>query len=75
MDLNIAVNFQRLVSNLKCSLYIHKNTKLYMIHLLQIKIEGSEPHSPYPPDMSMNDDEEIIRVNINIYLYTVCSPI
>jgi len=40
-----------------------------MIHLLQIKIDGSEPHSPYPPDMSMNDDEEIIRVNINIYIY------
>jgi len=36
---------------------------------LQIKIEGSEPHSPYPPDMSMNDDEEIIRVNIKIYIY------
>lgn len=28
----------------------------------KIKIEGSEPHSPYPPDMSMNDDEEIIRM-------------
>jgi len=39
-----------------------------MIHLLQIKIEGSEPHSPYPPDMSMNDDDEMIRVNI-IYIY------
>lgn len=38
-----------------------------MLNLLQIKIEGSEPHSPYPPDMSMNDDEEIIRVNINIH--------
>lgn len=45
-----------------------------MIHWLQIKIEGSEPHSPYPPDMSMNDDEEIIRVNtkyINILNYYV----
>lgn len=36
-------------------------------------MDGSEPHSPYPPDMSMNDDEEIMRVNIfiicNIHIY------
>jgi len=48
-----------------------------VIHWLQIKIEGSEPHSPYPPDMSMNDDEEIIRVNkkyiniLNYYVYYI----
>lgn len=73
MDLNIAANFQRSVSNLIFSLYILKNTKLNMIHLLQIKLEGSEPHSPYPPDMSMNDDEEMIRVNIIIYIYLYIS--
>lgn len=28
-----------------------------------MKMDGSEPHSPYPTDMSMNDDEEMMRVN------------
>lgn len=28
-----------------------------------MKMEGSEPHSPYPTDMSMNDYEEMIRVS------------
>lgn len=31
-------------------------------------MEGSEPHSPYPTDMSMNDDEEMMRVNCYYFI-------